>query len=126
MRFVTACFIAANLIVFSGCSEKSPSRPYADVSQKQDARSQSPSNASSPASPPPAAPAIAADSAFSAALQTNIGGRAKQQNASFDEAAGAAANQQAIERKIIRNGKLTIETDSPTQGQQKITAIVEA
>jgi hypothetical protein len=40
-----------------------------------------------------------------------------------------SANQnaaQAVERKIIRNGKLTIETDDPTAEQSRITSISEA
>ena len=41
----------------------------------------------------------------------------------------SSANQnatQAIERKIIRNGKLTVETDDPTAEQSKITSIAES
>jgi hypothetical protein len=34
--------------------------------------------------------------------------------------------EQAIHRKIIRNGKLTLEIENPGEGQQKIAAIVEA
>jgi hypothetical protein len=34
--------------------------------------------------------------------------------------------QQPIQRKIIRNGKLTLEIENPGEGQQKITAIVES
>jgi hypothetical protein len=38
------------------------------------------------------------------------------------ESAGGA---QAIERKIIRNAEMTIETDSPNEGQRKIAAIAD-
>lgn len=55
---------------------------------------------------------------------------AKTQSPSNDgslaKAGSAQSATEAIERKIIRNGKLTIETDSPTEGQRKITTIAES
>jgi hypothetical protein len=52
--------------------------------------------------------------------------KAQADEGSLAKADTAQSASQAIERKIIRNGKLTIETDSPTDGQQKITTIAES
>lgn len=45
----------------------------------------------------------------------------QRQEASLDSAGPA----QATERKIIRNGEITIETDTPNEGQRKIAAIAD-
>ncbi len=44
----------------------------------------------------------------------------------LEQTSGSQNAVQAIERKIIRNGKLTIETDEPTAEQSKITSIAES
>ena len=49
----------------------------------------------------------------------------KTQNVALDEALTSEENKQAIERKIIRNGKLTIETDTPAEGQSKLNSLAE-
>ncbi|MEK6301784.1 MAG: DUF4349 domain-containing protein [Acidobacteriota bacterium] len=69
---------------------------------------------------------IALDSqgALSGALVTTVGGRPQQGSlnpVSMDQPAPAGTD-----RKIIRNGELIVETDSPTDGQRAITAIAES
>jgi hypothetical protein len=106
--------------VFSGCAQKSAESGAPHSYSNSDNQTA----ANEAAQAPSASITLSKGSALSDTLATNIGGR--QTQASLDEAAGSDANKQAIERKIVRNGKLTIETDSPTAGQQKITAIVES
>ncbi len=43
----------------------------------------------------------------------------------LDSAGSAQSSTQVIERKIIRNAEIIIETDSPNDGQRKIAAIAE-
>ena len=45
---------------------------------------------------------------------------------SLATASEAEAVTQAIERKIIRNGRISVETDDPLDGQRKITSIAES
>jgi ribosomal protein L29 len=53
--------------------------------------------------------------------------QAKQTDSySFDQAAKAMSIEAAIDRKIIRDADLTIEVNSTTEAQQKVTAIAEA
>lgn len=54
---------------------------------------------------------------------TSIGGREKTVSAKFSE---EQTSTQAIERKIIRNGSLMIDTDNPTEGQRQLTSIAES
>ena len=51
---------------------------------------------------------------------------AAAQPVSLSDAASAEAASQAFDRKIIRNGELTIETDAPADGLRAITAIAES
>ena len=70
-------------------------------------------------------PAAAANpaSGFSDAVVPTLGRSATQ--VSLDEASAAQAATLAVDRKIIRNADLTIESDSPTEGLRKITSIAE-
>jgi len=56
-------------------------------------------------------------------MMTTIGGRNDQ---FADNAQVAQASASAMDRKIIRNGNLALETDSPTDGLRRITAIAES
>jgi hypothetical protein len=49
----------------------------------------------------------------------------ESQTASLQEAASAQTATQAIDRKIIRNAEISIETDTPNDAQRKIAAIAE-
>jgi Domain of unknown function (DUF4349) len=50
----------------------------------------------------------------------------KQQNVSLSDADSANSASQAFDRKIIRNGNLTIEVASPIESQRKIFSIAES
>jgi len=65
-------------------------------------------------------------SALSGALMTTVGGRAKSEDTTLSQSAIVQASTLAADRKIIRNGDLTLETGSPTDGLRKITAVAES
>src|SRR5574341_321386 len=48
------------------------------------------------------------------------------QDVSLNQADAANAASQAVARKIIRNGSVTLEVSSPTESQQRIFSIAEA
>lgn len=85
---------------------------------------------STPAGSPPAASAEAKEETLPALAPARplsgvnrFGAQAgKQTHEALLDSAGAA---QAAERKIIRNGEITIETDTPNEGQRKIAAIAD-
>jgi Domain of unknown function (DUF4349) len=56
------------------------------------------------------------------------GGRLKQvsQQVTLNQVENSQAQPTTIERKIVRNGDLQLESDSPEQSQQKISAIAES
>jgi hypothetical protein len=119
MRFLIACFLAVNLLALSGCSKDKEANTAGLHSYSQDAP------ATKGAAESDSRRKEQEQSALREGLVTSIGGR-HQQQASLTEAAPSEASTQAIERKIIRNAKLTIESDSPTEGQSKITTIAES
>ncbi|MEO6724663.1 MAG: DUF4349 domain-containing protein, partial [Blastocatellia bacterium] len=51
--------------------------------------------------------------------------QAQQTSESLNRASSSQTPLQAIERKIIRNGELTIELDSPEEAQRRVAAIAE-
>lgn len=113
MRLLIVCFLAVNLFAFSGCSTKNgaASRDSVALSQTQAEQGRGPGYASpNNASVAPNAQMV----------------KGTNEDGSLAKADNAQAASEAIERKIIRNGKLTIETDSPTEGQGKITSIAES
>lgn len=57
--------------------------------------------------------------------QTHLRSEASSQNVSLTQADSANAASQAVTRKIIRNGNLTIEVSSPTETQSRIFSIAE-
>ena len=109
MRIFTAFLLATSLVVLFGCSRNSNNQQGALPEQEK------------------ASPQITQDSdaptALSDAIMTTIGGRPAQIQA---QAAQTEASMSAFDRKIIRNGELTIETDSPMDGLSRITAIAES
>jgi hypothetical protein len=85
--------------------------------------------------PPSASDSQPADSAALAARISHAGGggggalnskAAIEQEVSLADVTAAQAATVAAERKIIRNGELTLETESPTDGQRRITTIAES
>jgi hypothetical protein len=57
--------------------------------------------------------------------QTQLRSEASSQNISLTQADSANAASQAVARKIIRNGNLTLEVSSPTEIQSRIFSIAE-
>lgn len=107
MRNLWALLLTINLLIFSGCTERSESGSApGQVAQK------------------PAAPAADADARPEDQMASlYAASNASTQDISFDSAASAQAATSAADRKIIRNAELTLETDTPTDGQQRITEI---
>jgi hypothetical protein len=121
MRLLIVCVLVVNLLAFSGCSANKAGGARPDYTTQ-----------SSPPAAPAERPAAANDSVspYSGMTKASEGSmqrvKAQTEDSSLTKADNAQAASEAIERKIIRNGKLTIETDSPTSGQSKITSIAES
>jgi hypothetical protein len=113
MKLFNAFLIVILLIIVSACTRDS--REATETDSKPD----SPGISSSSQT--------AQDSRGSSQSELHtIGGLAQASpSVSLAEATAVQAAAQAADRKIIRNGELTIETDSPADGQRKITAIAE-
>lgn len=111
MRHVTILFLIAVMALSSACSRsrfnESPSAAYSSISENK---------ASMPAT-------------IQTAEQQGQGSsgrrQAQQTSESLNSASSSQASSQAVERKIIRNGELTIELDSPEEAQRRIAAIAE-
>jgi hypothetical protein len=116
--FTTFLLAIVSITILSGCDSAMKVAP-----QKSDSADRIPQSKVS--SPSDAQPKMAGDSgALSSAVITSVGGRGEQ--VSLNQAISEQASAAAADRKIIRNGELTIETDSPTDGQHKITSIGES
>lgn len=117
-----AVLLTIGLLVLYGCE---PARREQLSEQKPQSTPQSQSSAvelSSNQATKDAPPSLASSYA-----RAGGGGRANTgQEISLADATAAQAATSAAERKIIRNGELTVETESPTDGQQRITAIAES
>jgi hypothetical protein len=118
MRFLIACFLAIGLFALSGCSAQSTAKMERTASNDSVANPSAPAEQGKASSP------------YSGAVNAQEGRmqpvKAQNEDGSLAKAGTAQAASEAIERKIIRNGKLAIETDSPTGGQSKITTIAES
>ncbi len=111
MRFIMTLILIATMIALSGCSGSK------DGTENLRAQRE--------ASQPQAAPS--AESSQSQSGQAAASG--PRQQSSQDPMVTVSQVQAAVEpvdRKIIRNGELVIEIDSPTEGQRKITSIAES
>ena len=106
--------IVATVLTITGCDREKPQSvsPPATKTPSGDAARQPQS--------------LAAKSALSGAVMTNIGGRAPSEDTTLSQSAIVQASTLAADRKIIRNGDLTLETGSPTDGLRKITAVAES
>jgi hypothetical protein len=115
MRILITFLLAVSLFVLCGCEEAkngASKGPQEVASPAGRGNSQATHSAAKP------------ESAASAGFVTTIGGRETQ--VSLEGASAVQAATLAVDRKIIRNADLTIETDSPTDGLRKITSIAEA
>ena len=123
MRFLPSLLLTLILVTLTGC----------ESDQKQSVKTE------------PAAAPVAGDSAKTPAFAMKVeseprggGGGGRSMPASRGSTPGDTravslasistvyAATEAIGRKIIRNGELTLETDSPTEGLRKITAAAES
>jgi hypothetical protein len=111
MRLILGLLLTATFLVLFGCESKqsrrtavapADSEKHADKQQGQLAQLQTVPQAKSDLNQP---------------ATTNV---------SFDQANAANEASQAIDRKIIRNGNLTVEVASPIEGQRKISSIAES
>lgn len=116
MRNFTTLLLIAALAVLSGCSYERKKSAGASVSAVEPQAEKS-------------APSAQA-SKDAAGLMATFGGNSELNpqalQVSLTNAANVQAAGSAADRKIIRNGELTIETDSPTDAQSKITAVAES
>ncbi len=121
MKFLTALFLTAMLLSLGGCDFAKPKMSAAD---------QAPSpQTSRPAQPEAKSPA-AGDTVESASGSTRVQRQGSQNVAtkpvSLQKADDVHAQSQATDRKIIRNGNLTIEADDPQDGLRRITSVAES
>jgi len=108
--------LIATTLTLSGC----------DAAQKESQSVSSPAAKTSPAQAARQQEALAPRAALSGALATSIGGRTNADDATLSQSAIVQASTMAADRKIIRNGDLTLETGSPTDGLRRITAVAES
>lgn len=104
MKLVTTFLLLLALTALAGCSNAQKSYDKASPTSAQKA------------------PASAAPQGGS--TKTVQDGQLK--NASLSDAEASQQSGAAAERKIIRNAELSLESDAPTEGQRKVTAIAEA
>jgi hypothetical protein len=123
MKITIITILTSILLVLSGCR-----RSENDLARKsQVSQSEAAYDGLSRSNATPSAARLDPQAAISQSLITTEGGRTEQfQNVSLDQANTAEENKQAIERKIIRNGKLIIETDKPAEGQIKLNSLAES
>ncbi|MGA9772007.1 MAG: DUF4349 domain-containing protein [Blastocatellia bacterium] len=113
MRIFSAFLLATALVCLFGCgrdNNRQPGSSSSEISVNQKADPQMAQESDAP-------------SELSNAVMTTIGSRPEQIKA---QAAQMQASMSAFDRKIIRNGELSIEIDSPTDGLSRITAIAES
>jgi hypothetical protein len=105
-------------LAFNGCAKSSR-----DAAPEQQAQS----NAQAVATMPSADSAATPRPYVSAQSAREVAGTALgDADVSLAEATSAQSATMAADRKIIRNAELTLETDSPVEGQRRITAVVES
>src|SRR5262245_4060649 len=117
MRRSAKLLLIGLVIACSACSDRSERSASGHIAQSSDAPVAFKSAGSGELAASPAAEAMARD--FRANSQTRQD--VQRQKIPLDSA-GAA---QAFMRKVIQNAEMTIETDKPEEGQQKIGVIAE-
>src|SRR5262245_35410305 len=109
MRLSAVLFLTGSMIALSACSTEM--RSSHSVGGKAD-------NASAPAPPVQMSKSNPSSEVAAKAIRGNS--EAVEQQVSLESAAA-----QAVERKVIKNAELTIETDTPAEGQRKIAAVAD-
>lgn len=136
MRSLAVLLLAACLFTLVACDSGSPearrASPPREVAADPKAQSPSAAIASSPTPTVASRPLPSASSLKQ--LSGGGGGGGVGHNRTTSEEIGLSlasegtvyAAKESTDRKIIRNGELTLETESPTEGLRKITSIAEA
>lgn len=122
MRLLTGFLLALTLVALAGCTS--------DMNQSRQAQPEAAGN-ESPAAGVAGSARIGFDSAGSGGGERS---RVAERGSSAADASPVSlssissvyAATEAIDRKIIRNGELTLETESPAEGLRKITAAAES
>jgi len=114
MRNLGLLMLVATMLTMTGCEAKGKRESLSSPT------------AATPADAARQPQPLAAKSALSGAVMTNIGGRATSEDTTLSQSAIVQASTLAADRKIIRNGDLTLETGSPTEGLRRITAVAES
>jgi hypothetical protein len=112
MRRSAVLFLTGLVIALSACFSN-------DFAKKRDSASDHELAGTAPSSNQ--AQMAAGNVAASATMKSGPQQEAVQQQVSLESAAAA----QAAEHKVIKNAEITIETDTPEEGQQKIGVIAE-
>jgi len=110
MRLILGLLLTATFLVFSGCERKRAESAIAPADSEKLADKQQ-GQLAEPRS------VLQAKSSDLKPTTTNV---------SFNQVNASNEASQAIERKIIRNGNLTVEVASPVEGQRQISSIAEA
>ena len=114
MRFITTFILIATMIALSGCGSLDSRTAPAEVERLR-------------ADKPSAAEPANVESGQSQGRQAGGGGGgARTAPDPMVTVSQVQAAVEPVDRKIIRNGELSIEIDSPTEGQRKITSIAES
>lgn len=118
MRLTIATLLVVASLALNGCGARQESRSV--VPQQASTNTQSDSGGTT-------APAQQSQTSYdSQTLAKQKEGRAKPQPVSLEKTDAAKAADTAVERKIIRNANLTLESDAPADGQRKIASIAES
>ena len=111
MRLILVALLTVTFLVLLGCESKQSKRTAAGVAESEQIRTK------------PQGDLAESRQASQATLSDP---KAANTNVSFNQANAANEASQAIDRKIIRNGNLTVEVASPIEGQRKISSIAES
>ena len=111
MRLILVALLTVAFLVLLGCESKQSKRTAAGVAESEQIRTKPQSDLAE---------------SRQASQATLSDPKAANTNVSFNQANAANEASQAIDRKIIRNGNLTVEVASPIEGQRKISSIAES
>jgi hypothetical protein len=128
MKFFTGLFLTAVLLALAGCgssnSQKSHDYQSAPAIVAEDGKTEGDTAGAMPETQS-VRPRLAEPPRARQSSGGGGGGSPAPQQVSLQKADEVQAQNQIAERKIIRNGELTIEAEDPQAGQRKITSIAE-